>query len=55
VAIMASGSKAQTGLIFAVTAVTATGAAWLLLGRTLWRHANERSTQAAPSHRKILQ
>jgi hypothetical protein len=35
VAIMASGSKAQTGLIFAVAVVAASGATWLLLGRTL--------------------
>ena len=55
VAIMASGSKAQTGLIFAVAVVAATGATWLLLGRALWRQPNERSTQAATSHREILQ
>jgi hypothetical protein len=55
VAIMASGSKAQTGLIFAVAVVAASGATWLLLGRTLWRHPNQRSTQAATSHREILQ
>jgi hypothetical protein len=43
VAIMASGSQAHAGLVFAVVIVTTTGAAWVLLGRALWRLLAKRS------------
>jgi hypothetical protein len=44
VAIIASGSQAQAGLIFAVVVVITSGAAWVLLGRALWRLPAKRSS-----------